>query len=211
MFRIAGKPWNWLGDGPLLMRGLDSAPAQSQLGLVFEFMAVALAALIPWGSGADRWRLVAGCSTAAVLAAFIFPVAAHWTWGGGWLSQLNANFGTGANFVDAGGAGTVHVLGGLCALAVIWITGPRRGKFPKEGFSTAMPGHNAAYVLFGCTVCLVGFLAWNLAGAILWLNAIACNLAENRYQYSAVRLSRNCSNLCCNAHPLWQTRRQSLR
>ncbi len=176
VFHMAGKPWNWLGSGPLLMRGLDSAPAQSQLGLVFEFMAVALAALIPWGSGADRWRLVAGCSTAAVVAAFIFPLAAHWTWGGGWLAQLNANFGTGANFVDAGGAGTVHVLGGLCALAVIWITGARRGKFPKEGFSTAMPGHNAAYVLFGCMVCLVGFLAWNLAGAILWLNATPATL-----------------------------------
>ena len=56
VFHMAGKPWNWLGSGPLLLRGLDSAPAQSQLGLVFEFMAVALAALIPWGSGADRWR-----------------------------------------------------------------------------------------------------------------------------------------------------------
>jgi Amt family ammonium transporter len=54
---------------------------------------------------------------------------------------------------------------------VIWITGPRKGKFPKEGFSTALPGHNAVYVLFGCLVALVGWLAWNVAGAILWLHA----------------------------------------
>jgi Amt family ammonium transporter len=60
---------------------------------------------------------------------------------------------------------------------VIWIAGPRRGKFPKEGFSTAMPGHNAVYVLFGCLVCLVGWMAWNLAGAILWLNAPMSSLA----------------------------------
>jgi Amt family ammonium transporter len=65
----------------------------------------------------------------------------------------------------------VHVIGGLSALAVIWITGSRRGKFPKEGFSTAMPGHNASYVLFGCFLSLVGWTAWNLAGAILWLKA----------------------------------------
>jgi Amt family ammonium transporter len=170
-FHLAGKPWNWLGAGPFLLGGLGTAPAQSQLALIFQFLAVALAALLPWGSGADRLRLAAGCATAAVLAAFVFPLAAHWIWGGGWLAQLGVNFSLGAGFLDAGGAGTVHVLGGLSAMAVIWIAGPRRGKFPKEGFSTAMPGHNAAYVLFGCLVSLVGWMAWNVAGAILWLNA----------------------------------------
>jgi ammonium transporter, Amt family len=171
ILNLAGKPWNWLGASPLLLHGLSAVPAQSQLGLIFEFLAVALAALLPWGSGADRWRLNAGCAAAAVLAVLVFPLAAHWIWGGGWLAQLGVNFGLGAGFLDAGGAATVHALGGLSALAVIWIAGPRRGKFPKEGFSTAMPGHNAAYVLFGCFVSLVGWMAWNLAGAILWLNA----------------------------------------
>jgi Amt family ammonium transporter len=130
-----------------------------------------MAALLPWGSGADRWRLSAGCATAAVLAALVFPLAAHWIWGGGWLALLGVNFSLGSGFIDAGGAGSVHVLGGLSAMAVIWIAGPRRGKFPKEGFSTAMPGHNAAYVLFGCLISLVGWMAWNLAGAILWVKA----------------------------------------
>jgi Amt family ammonium transporter len=171
ILHLVGKPWNLLGAGPLLLGGLGSAPAQSQLALIFEFVAVALAAQLPWGSGADRWRLAAGCATAAVLAAFVFPLAAHWIWGGGWLAQLGVNFSLGAGFLDGGGAASVHVLGGLSALAVIWIAGPRRGKFPKEGFSTAMPGHNAAYVLFGCLVSLVGWLAWNVAGAILWLHA----------------------------------------
>jgi ammonium transporter, Amt family len=175
ILNLAGKPWNWLGTGSFLLSGLGSAPAQSQLALIFEVLAVALAAIVPWGSGADRFRLAAGCATAALLAAFVFPLAAHWIWGGGWLSQLGINFptigGVGASFLDPGGAGTVHVLGGLSAMAVIWIAGPRRGKFPKEGFSTAMPGHNAAYVLFGCLISLVGWMAWNAAGAILWLNA----------------------------------------
>ena len=174
-FHLAGKPWNWLGAGPFLLGGIGTAPAQSQLTLVFEFLAVALAALIPWGSGADRLRLAAGCAIAALMAAFVFPIAAHWIWGSGWLAQLGVNFATpggeAAGFLDAGGAGTVHVLGGLSAMAVIWIAGPRRGKFPKEGFSTAMPGHNAAYVLFGCLICLIGWMAWNAAGAILWLKA----------------------------------------
>jgi Amt family ammonium transporter len=63
------------------------------------------------------------------------------------------------------------MLGGLSALAVVWIAGSRKGKFPKEGFSTALPGHNAAYVLFGCLLALVGWLAWNVAGAVIWLHA----------------------------------------
>ncbi|MGA3262461.1 MAG: hypothetical protein ABSC47_00265 [Terracidiphilus sp.] len=170
-FQLAGKPWNWLGAGPLLLGGFGSAQPRTQLALLFEFLAVALASVVPWGSGADRWRLAAGCAAAAVLAATVFPLLAHWVWGGGWLAQLGVNFGLGAGFVDGGGAAAVHVLGGLSALAVVWIAGPRKGKFPKEGFSTALPGHNAVYVLFGCLLALVGWLAWNVAGAVLWLHA----------------------------------------
>jgi Amt family ammonium transporter len=171
VFQLGGKTWSWAGTGPLLLSGLDAAPARAQLAALFEFLAIALAVLIPWGSGADRWRLAAGAATAVVLAAVVFPLIAHWIWGGGWLSQLGVNFGLGAGFLDAGGAATVHLLGGLSALTVVWIGGPRRGKFPREGLSTAMPGHNAVYVLFGCLLALVGWLAWNMAGALIWVNA----------------------------------------
>ena len=170
-FSLAGKPWNWLGEGPFFLGGLASASAQAQLGLLFEFVAVGLAALIPWGSGADRLRLTAGCTVAAVLAALVFPLLAHWVWTGGWLGQLGVNFGLGAGFLDPAGAGTIHMLGGLSALAVAWIAGPRKGKFPQGGFATAMPGHNAVYILFGCLLALTGWLAFNLAGAVLWLQA----------------------------------------
>lgn len=167
----AGKTWSILGLGSFLLRGLGAAAPQAQLAVLFEFLAVAMMVLLPWGSGADRWRLAAGCASAAVLAAIVFPLAAHWIWAGGWLWALGANFAAGAGFLDAGGAATVHAIGGLGALAVVWIAGPRRGKFPKEGLSTAMPGHNAIYVLFGCLLALVGWVAWNLAGAIIWVHA----------------------------------------
>ncbi|MFZ1085707.1 MAG: hypothetical protein WAN35_12140 [Terracidiphilus sp.] len=171
VLQLAGKPWNWAGTSSYLLGGLASAAPHSQLVLLFEFLAVALAAQIPWGSGADRLRLTAGCAIAAVLAAIVFPLVAHWVWADGWLSQLGVNFGLGQGFLDGGGAATVHVLGGVSALAVVWIAGPRKGKFPKEGLSTALPGHNAVYVLFGCLLALVGWLGWNVAGAMLWLHA----------------------------------------
>jgi len=175
-FTLAGKSWNWLGAGSWLLGRFDSATPRTQLMLLFEFLSVALAALIPWGSGAERVRITTGGAAAALLSALVFPLTAHWIWGGGWLSQLGANFGLGAGFLDGGGAATVHLLGGLSALAVVWITGPRKGKFPQEGLATAMPGHNAVYVLFGCLLALVGWMAWNMAGAILWLHAPASAL-----------------------------------
>jgi len=134
VFHLAGKPWDWAGTGRLMLRGFSAAPAETQLELLFEFLAVALAALIPWGSGADRWRLTAGCASAAVFAGIVFPLTAHWIWGGGWLAQLSANFGLGAGFLDGGGAATVHVAGGMSALAVVWIAGPRKGSSPRRGF-----------------------------------------------------------------------------
>ena len=213
IFQAAGKPWNWLGSGPFLLGGLAAAPAQSQLALLFEFLAVALAALIPWGSGADRLRLTSGCAAAAVLAAIVFPLLAHWVWAGGWLSQLGVNFSLGSGFLDPGGAATVHVLGGLSALAVIWIAGPRKGKFPKEGLATALPGHNAVYILFGCIVSLVGWLAWNLAGALIWLHAPLAALpvtAVNTLLFASaalaatfavtrIRFGKPDASLCANA------------
>ena len=167
---LAGKSWAWIGAAPLLLGHFGSAPPQTQLEVLFEFLAAGLMAIIPWGSGADRLRLPAGCAATAVLAGGVFPVVVHWVWGGGWLAGLGANFGLGSGVIDGAGAASVHALGGLSALAVVWVTGARRGKFPKEGLATAMPGHNAVYIVFGCMLAMVGWLAWNVAGAILWLH-----------------------------------------
>lgn len=176
VFHIAGKPWNWAGTGPLLLSRLATEAPRAQLEVLFQFLAVALAVLIPWGSGADRWRMMAGIVAAAVLAGIVFPLTAHWSWTTGWLTQLGANFGIGTGFLDGGGAASIHVLGGLGALAAVWIAGPRRGKFPKSGLSTAMPGHNAVYVLFGCVLAAIGWLGLNAAGAMLWLDAAPSSL-----------------------------------
>ncbi|MGA7258802.1 MAG: hypothetical protein WBX09_19295 [Terracidiphilus sp.] len=176
-FTAAGKPWNLIGAGQWLLGSFAGATTERQLQMLFECLAVALVGLIPWGAGADRLRLAAGIATAVLSAAFIFPLFAHWTWGGGWLAALGVNFGLGAGFVDAAGAASVHALGGISALALVWITGPRKGKFPKDGIATAMPAHHGTFVLFGCLLALVGWLAWNGAGAILWLHSTTSALA----------------------------------
>jgi Amt family ammonium transporter len=91
-------------------------------------------------------------------------------WGAGWLAQLGANFGL-PGVVDAGGAGVVQVVGGLMAVCVAWILGPRRGKYAADGMPTAIPGHNIVQVLFGCMLALVGWIGLDSAASILFYGA----------------------------------------
>jgi hypothetical protein len=129
-FLAGGAHWDWLGAAPFLARGIsfdgsDAAGLSRSLELCLELFAVGLGAIIPLSAGADRWRLGPICLSSALLGGVTFPIFAHWVWGGGWLAQLAANFGI-PSFTDAGGAGVVQVVGGLTALSVAWIAGPRQ-------------------------------------------------------------------------------------
>jgi Amt family ammonium transporter len=165
---VSGKSWNWIGAQPFLLRHLEMDGSASSLAAMLQMFSVALAALIPLGAGIDRWRIAAICSSTALLAGWTYPLFAHWVWGGGWLAQLGVNYGLGHGFMDAGGASSIQVLGGLTALAIAWILGPRRGKYSPEGMPTAIPGHNAVLVMLGCLLALLGWLGLNSAGAILF-------------------------------------------
>lgn len=165
VLQLGGVAWNWAGAAPLFLGGLSDS---SLYAAAFQMFAVSFAILIPWGSGADRWRLGSACLAAVLLAGVVYPLFAHWVWGGGWLAQLDTTFHLGGSFVDPGGAATLQSLGGVAALAVVWIVGPRRGKFPREGPPSVIPAHHIIYVLFGCMLALVGWLALNLLGALLF-------------------------------------------
>jgi ammonium transporter, Amt family len=167
-----GAHWDWLGAAPFSPNGIGMGPTDSagftrSLTLCLEMFAVGLAAIIPLSAGTDRWRLAPICVASGVFAAFMFPLFAHWVWGAGWLSQLGVNFGM-SNFVDPGGAAVIQVVGGLMAVSVAWITGPRRGKFANDGMPAAIPGHNIVLVMFGCLLALVGWIGLDSAASILF-------------------------------------------
>jgi Amt family ammonium transporter len=105
------------------------------------------------------------------LAGWTYPLFAHWVWGGGWLAQLGSSYGLGRGLLDSGGASTIQVVGGLTALTVVWIIGPRRGKYAQDGIAPAIPGHNIVYVLLGALLIVPGWIALNAAGAILFVGA----------------------------------------
>ncbi len=165
---LGGKPWSVAGKGHFMLMGLPLNAAPAVLVAWLGILSAALAGLIPLGSGADRWRLPAICASTALLSGITFPLFAHWSWGGGWLAQLGANYGLGIGYLDAGGAGAIHVLGGFTALSLTWLLGARRGKYTSDGMPMAIPGHNAVFVLFGALLALVGWLGLNGAGAMLF-------------------------------------------
>jgi Amt family ammonium transporter len=165
---IGGRLWNWIAAEPLFLRGLRLDLSPASLVLLLQMFSVGLAAMIPLGAGAERWKLGASCVSTMLLAGWTYPLFAHWVWSEGWLSQLGLMYGLGQGFVDTGGAGTIQVMGGLSALSIAWILGPRRGKYSSEGGPAAIPAHNVVLVLAGCLLAWVGWLGLNSAGAILF-------------------------------------------
>jgi ammonium transporter, Amt family len=182
-FLLHGTRWDWLGAEPFLGRELHldggtnaSANIAISLVLCFEMFAVAIAAIIPIGAGTDRWRLLAFLASTAVFAGITWPLFAHWAWGGGWLSRVGTTFQLGAGFIDGGGSGAIHVVGGLTALSLAWILGARKGKYAGDATATAIPGHNVVVVLVGCILALVGWLGMNSAGSLLFYGAGAARV-----------------------------------
>jgi ammonium transporter, Amt family len=152
----------------------------------FGMFGAVLCSLIPLGAGADRWRISAACVSTVVLAGLVYPIFGRVA-STGFLAGLGSNLGLGNGFFDAGGSGFIHVTGGLTALGVSWLLGPRHGKYTHSAVPTAIPAHNAVLVLFGCLLAWVGWLGLNSAGALLsrWNDPGSSILAAVNTTFSA--------------------------
>ncbi|MDO4262033.1 MAG: ammonium transporter [Eubacteriales bacterium] len=129
---------------------------------VFNLVFCATTATIVSGAMAERTKFLSYCIYSAVISAVIYPVEAHWIWGGGWLSQIG--------FHDFAGSAAIHMVGGLCALIGAAILGARIGKFEKnkDGKVTkvnAFPGHNLPLGCLGCFILWLGWYGFNGAAA----------------------------------------------
>jgi Amt family ammonium transporter len=209
---VGGKTWSWIGGERLFLRSLTASGSPAGIVACFGVFAAGLCALIPLGAGADRWRLGAALASTAFLAGGMYPLFAHWTWNGGWLASLGGNYGLGRGYVDLAGAGAIHALGGMSALALCWTLGPRRSKYTLDGMPVALPGHNTVLVLAGCLFAWVGWLGLNGAGALLFggLSANALALAGVNTTFAAaaasltaaavtrIRFRRPDASLCAN-------------
>jgi Amt family ammonium transporter len=135
--------------------GLSNATVESKFFFQFVFAAVSLA--IVWGSTLERIKFGVYVIYAVVFSSIIYPIGAHWVFGGGFL-QAGHWLGTGiTGMQDFAGSTAVHLIGATGALAVLLQLGPRKGKYGSDGKPRAIPGHNMP--LFGLAV-MVLWLGW---------------------------------------------------
>ncbi len=129
---------------------------------VFNLVFCATTATIVSGAMAERTKFLSYCIYSGVISALIYPIEAHWIWGGGWLSQLG--------FHDFAGSCAIHMVGGISALIGAAILGPRIGKFSKDKAGkitkvNAFPGHNLPLGCLGCFILWFGWYGFNGAAA----------------------------------------------
>ena len=166
-FAIQGYPdLTFFGGAGHGTDGMRSTFAPAAIAALLAFFSVALASLIPLGAASDRWRISAACASTVLFAGCIYPVYARLAWRQ-FLSP-DVKLGLGHFFIDVGGSGVIQVTGGLTALSLAWLLGPRRGKYSSNGMPAAIPAHNGVFVVFGCMLAWIGWMGLNSASAILY-------------------------------------------
>ncbi|MCM1386033.1 MAG: ammonium transporter [Bacillus sp. (in: Bacteria)] len=132
---------------------------------VFNLVFCATTATIVSGAMAERTKFLSYCIYSGIISALIYPIEAHWIWGGGWLAQMG--------FHDFAGSCAIHMVGGISALIGAKILGPRIGKFTKDKDGkvkvNAFPGHNLP---IGCLGVFILWLGW------YGFNGAACTSVE---------------------------------
>ncbi len=129
---------------------------------VFNLVFCATTATIVSGAMAERTKFSAYCVYSGVISLLIYPIEAHWIWGGGWLSQLG--------FHDYAGSCAIHMVGGIAALVGAMILGPRIGKYVKDRNGkvvkvNAIPGHSIPLGALGVFILWLGWYGFNGAAA----------------------------------------------
>jgi len=137
--------------------GLSDAMIESKWLFQFAFCAVCLA--IVWGSTLERIKFHAHAIFALVFAGFIYPLASHWVFGGGWLQ-------TNVGMQDFAGSTAVHLVGATGAFAALLVLGARRGKYGSDGKPRPIPGHSMYILGLGMFILLIGWFGFN-AGSTL--------------------------------------------
>lgn len=123
----------------------------------FNLVFCATAATIVSGAMAERTKFLSYCIYSVLISLIIYPIEAHWVWGGGWLAQMG--------FHDFAGSAVIHFVGGTCALIGAWMLGPRIGKFDKNGKPHGIPGHSLTIGALGVFILWFGWYGFNGAAA----------------------------------------------
>jgi ammonium transporter, Amt family len=136
------------GDHTTMGEGLAAS-----VDFFFQLAFATIALTIAFGGFAERAKLSAYVIFAVLFSLLVYPVVAHWIWGGGWLAEHGKQ--------DFAGSTVVHLTGAMAALAATLVLKPRIGKFNKDGSSNNLAGHNQVYTALGTLVLWVGWFGFN--------------------------------------------------
>jgi len=153
----------------------NSYDVSTMMFWMFQVVFAATAATIVAGACAERMKLQAYLIYSGIVPAVIYAIYGHWVCGAGWLATLP--YGVGVR--DFAGSGVLHAVGGMVALAGIYLLGPRIGKFNKDGVPNAIPGHDVSMIVMGTFFLFFGWFGFNpastLAATDLRISVIAVN------------------------------------
>jgi ammonium transporter, Amt family len=194
-------------------RGFFLSPTSVTSSLAAAFIlraaSASVVATIPTGAGAERWKLSSLVAFSLVVSALIYPMFAHWVWGGGWLALLGRNRGIGHGVVDAGGGAVIHMTGGVVALVAAKVLGPRVGKYSLRGDVRPIPAHNMPMVVFGTFILAAGWFglvtgsAWSGMDnrvALVALNTMLAGAAGGAWAFfhTRMRFGKPDLSMMCN-------------
>jgi Amt family ammonium transporter len=145
----------------------SAVPISAKYIFQVAFCAVSLA--IVWGGMAERTRLVVYPLFGLIYTTVIYPVTAHWIWGGGWLAGLGMQ--------DFAGSTVVHLQGGTAALVGAWLLGPRLGRYGPDGRPNPIPGHNLTYAVLGTFILWLGWFGFNPGSTLAAVGAFFAYVA----------------------------------
>jgi ammonium transporter, Amt family len=175
---LLGKTFGLIGLKGFFLSG-DTYDVGVFALFLFQMVFMDTAATIPTGAMAERWKFSAFVVFGFFMSMVAYPIFGNWVWGGGWLSQLGANFGLGHGHADFAGSSVVHMVGGVAALAGAMVLGPRLGKFTKDGEALAIPGHDIPMAIIGTFILAFGWFGFNagstLAGTDFRIGVVATN------------------------------------
>ena len=127
----------------------------SYANVMFHGAICATTAAVVSGAMLERVNFKSFLIYSTIISGFVYPVAGHWAWGGGWLADLG--------FHDFAGSAIVHMLGGTLSFVGAAILGPRIGKYTKDGKVNVIPGHNILIGALGVLILWVGWFGFNPA------------------------------------------------
>ncbi|UWZ86852.1 ammonium transporter [Occallatibacter riparius] len=169
---LFGTTWGIFGQTGMFLSG-RAYDVGVMVIFLFQMVFMDTALTIVTGACAERWKFLTFAVSSVLMGAFTYPLFANWAWGGGWLAQLGTNLGLGKGYSDFAGSGVVHAVGGVTALAVALIVGPRIGKFNRDGSSNVILGHDISAVLIGCFILAFGWFGFN-PGSTLGASGAGC-------------------------------------